>query len=197
MDPFVLLGISRDSSSERARQAWRDKARVCHPDAGGSDAAMQELNEALRLVLVELAVLNKQHRAMDDGTTQSETSHVERDGATQTREHIRQRSHWARTSRDVSSLTIDCLPVEAFEALLLASSWHGDVSIEESPYLLEIIMRDPFPCWVRFDVVPEAGASMVSITVATAAGERPVASEDVRDVFVDSLNQLNWEDIHS
>jgi len=194
MDPFAVLGVTPDVTPQAAREAWREKARILHPDVGGTDAAMQELNEALRLVL---AVLVARSDAPPTGVAQS--ANTSSSTGERKRDTSRQRKtvHWARTSRDVSSFTIDCLPVEAFEALMIASSWHGEISVDDAPYLLEIVMRDPYPCWIRFDIVPEAGASMVSITVATPSGVEPVSSEDVRDVFVDSLNQLNWEDIHS
>lgn len=188
MDPFAVLGVSRDVTVEIARTAWREKARTLHPDVGGSDAAMQELNEALRLVLIAVTP------ASDD--TQRPDNSQRSDNPRRSDKSHHRRFQWARTSRDVSSFTIDCLPVEAFEALFIASTWHGDVSVDEAPYLLETVMRDPYPCWIRFDIVPEAGASMVSITVATPTGSQPVSIEDIRDVFVDSLNQLNWEDIH-
>lgn len=195
MDPFAVLGVPSDATEVAVRLAWKEKARTCHPDAGGSDEAMQEINEALRQVLIAIAASSN----TDDGLRSAQrpsSSHddgVGREGS----KNAEEKTHWARTSRDVSSFTIDCLPVEAFEALLIAASWHGDISIDESPYLLEMVMRDPFSCWIRFDIVPEAGASMVSVSVATARGERPVSSEAIRDVFVDSLNTLNWEDISS
>lgn len=194
MNPFAVLGVAHTVTAEEARAVWREKARTLHPDVGGSDAAMQELNEALRLVLLALETKSE---VTDSRTTTSSDSDQRADTSRRSQDFHRPRTHWARTSRDVSSFTIDCLPVEAFEALLIASSWHGDVAVDDAPYVLETVMRDPFHCWIRFDIVPEAGASMVSITVATPKGSPPVASEDVRDVFVDSLNQLNWEDIHS
>ena len=194
MDPFVVLGVDPDVTPRVARAAWREKARTFHPDVGGSETAMQELNEALRLVLAALAAPSDEQRQQSNASdrTSSVTDETRRETSRQ-----RRTIHWARTSRDVSSFTIDCLPVEAFEALLIAASWHGEVSVDDAPYLLETVMRDPYSCWIRFDIVPEAGASMVSITVATPAGTQPISSEEVRDVFVDSLNQLDWEDIHS
>jgi len=195
MDPFVVLGVPRDVTADRARAAWREKARTRHPDVGGSDDAMQELNEALRLVLISLEVPSDNSHCLED-FERPDISERPNLSERKSNSHSR-RTHWARTSRDVSSFTIDCLPVEAFEALLIAASWHGDVSVDDAPYLLETVMREPYPCWIRFDIVPEAGASMVSITIATPSGSQSVSSEDVRDVFVDSLNQLNWEDIHS
>jgi hypothetical protein len=187
MDPFVTLGISADSSVDVIKDAWREKARVCHPDVGGTHEAMQQLNEALRLALLEVTSTAKSGMS-SSGKRTSSGDKISSDVKTVD-------TH--RLSRDVSSFTIDCLPVEAFEALLIASSWHGDVAIDESPYVLEMVVRDPFACWVRFDIVPEAGASMVSITVSAISGQRRVSAEEVRDLFVESVNQINWEELHT
>jgi hypothetical protein len=195
MDPFVTLGISADSSVDVIKDAWREKARVCHPDVGGTHEAMQQLNEALRLALLEVTSTAK---STSDVTAQSGmSSSGKRTSSGDKISSDVKTVDTHRLSRDVSSFTIDCLPVEAFEALLIASSWHGDVAIDESPYVLEMVVRDPFACWVRFDIVPEAGASMVSITVSAISGQRRVSAEEVRDLFVESVNQINWEELHT
>jgi hypothetical protein len=196
MDPFVTLGISADSSVDVIKDAWREKARVCHPDVGGTHEAMQQLNEALRLALLEVTSTAKSTSDVTAPSGETTWSTNRASSGEKMSSYVRTvDAH--RSSRDVSSFTIDCLPVEAFEALLIASSWHGDVAIDESPYVLEMVVRDPFSCWVRFDILPEAGASMVSITVSTIAGHRQVSAEEVRDLFVDSLNQINWEELHT
>lgn len=41
-----VLGVPRDADSNAIREAYRQKARECHPDTGGSDIAMAELNAA-------------------------------------------------------------------------------------------------------------------------------------------------------
>jgi hypothetical protein len=195
MDAFALLGIAESSSVEEIRAAWRLKARSCHPDVGGTVQEMQELNQALTVALSRAAspqsIQSHQDRTNDDSMHNQMSDEYVR------RRPVQKRSTWARVSRDVSSFTVDCLPVETHEALLLTAAWHGDVVLDESPYLLEAIVRDPYSCWVRFEILPEAGASTVSVSVATASGETPVASDDIRDLFVDSLNQLDWTEIRS
>lgn len=51
---WVVLGVSRDAGAEAINAAYKARARERHPDAGGSDAAMSELNgartEALKAV---------------------------------------------------------------------------------------------------------------------------------------------------
>jgi len=43
---WEVLGLFPGASREAVQQAYRDKARAAHPDAGGTDAAMAELNRA-------------------------------------------------------------------------------------------------------------------------------------------------------
>jgi curved DNA-binding protein CbpA len=50
-DPFLVLSVERGASADEIRRAWRERARTVHPDVGGTDAAMQELNEALQSAL--------------------------------------------------------------------------------------------------------------------------------------------------
>src|SRR4029079_8134359 len=52
------------------------------------------------------------------------------------------------------SFPIDLLPVEAFEALLVVTSWIGEVLVDDPPYVLEVHLTDPSPCWCRLDLVP-------------------------------------------
>lgn len=97
--------------------------------------------------------------------------------------------------RDHPSFTIEALPAEAFEALLVVASWMGDLIDDEPPYALELALTEPIGGWCRLDLVPDAGASTVSVSVAGAAGH-PVPSVDaVRDAFVDGLNQLDWSSL--
>ena len=64
----------------------------------------------------------------------------------------------------------------------------GEVLVDDPPYLLEVHLNDPSPCWCRLELLPEAGGTIVSLTVASD-GPGPSA-EAVRDVWVASLNAL-------
>lgn len=90
-----------------------------------------------------------------------------------------------RAEHDHPSFVIELLPAEAFEALLVATTWIGDVLVDEPPYLLEVHLHEPTPCWCRLELVPDAGASTVSLTV-----DGPVSAEAVRDLWIAVLNQL-------
>ncbi len=96
-----------------------------------------------------------------------------------------------RVQHDIPSFTIDALPAEAFEALLVVASWIGEVAVDDPPYLLEARLDDPVPCWCRLELVPDAGASTVSLTVAfDVPPSDGVDAETVRDTWVANLNRL-------
>jgi len=91
--------------------------------------------------------------------------------------------------RDDPSFVIEALPAEAYEALLVVASWIGEVLVDEPPYLLDVHLYEPGECWCRLELLPEAGASTVMLTVAGLEGVAP-AVEDVRDLWVANLNAL-------
>jgi hypothetical protein len=84
---------------------------------------------------------------------------------------------------------IEALPLEAFEALLVVATWMGEVLVDDPPYLLEAHLDDPAECWCRLELLPEAGASTVLLTVAGVEGIAPPV-EAVRDRWIENLNQL-------
>ena len=97
-------------------------------------------------------------------------------------------------AHDVASFTIEALPAEAFEALLIVGTWLGEVIVDEPPYQLDVALGEPFECWCRLDLVPDAGASTVALTLASLDG-RPVPDLDaVRDAWVANLNTLGRPD---
>ena len=169
-DPFAVLLIDKTASAQDIRRAWRERARTVHPDVGGSDAAMQELNEALRIAL-ELVGVTKVSKAVSPVLV--------------------------RRERDVSSFTVDVLPAECFEALLIVAGISGAISYEEPPYQLEFSLHDSdvtgaLNAWCRCDLVPEAGATTVSLLVGTEISAEGVSVEEVRDYLVANLNAIDW-----
>ena len=66
----------------------------------------------------------------------------------------------------------------------------GQVLVDDPPYLLEVHLDEPFACWCRLDVVPDAGGSTVSLTVAAVEGAGDQDVELVRDHWVDVINRL-------
>ena len=53
-DPFSLLGLTREASPTQVRLAFRDKARLAHPDGGGVSGTFHELTKARDAALIEL-----------------------------------------------------------------------------------------------------------------------------------------------
>jgi DnaJ-domain-containing protein 1 len=43
---WQVLGVSRDASPQTIKEAYRSKAKACHPDTGGDETLMAELNAA-------------------------------------------------------------------------------------------------------------------------------------------------------
>ena len=165
-----MLCIEREASADEIRQAWRKRARMVHPDVGGTDSAMQELNEALQSAL-ELVGAPVSPKAVPPVLV--------------------------RRERDVSSFTVDALPTECFEALLIVAGISGAISHDEPPYQLEFSLHDAEVAgalngWCRCDLVPEAGATTVSLLVGTAESSDGISVEEVRDYLVANLNAIEW-----
>jgi hypothetical protein len=170
-DPFFVLSVERGASADEIRRAWRERARIVHPDVGGTDAAMQELNEALHSALAYADVVS---------IVSVDTSPV-----------------LVRRERDVSSFSVDVLPAECFEALLIVAGISGAISHEEPPYQLEFSLHDSdvtgaLNGWCRCDLVPEAGATTVSLLVGTETSTEGISVEEVRDYLVANLNAIEW-----
>ncbi|MFT3854643.1 MAG: J domain-containing protein [Ilumatobacteraceae bacterium] len=191
-DPFEVLGLTWQATLDDVRAARRALALELHPDKGGDVVRMQEVNVAFeaavahltgRRPLVAPAPLPPSRRA--GGVIRRMPPPQRRGRVTSQRTYL---GH--RVQHDSPSFTIDALPAEAFEALLVVASWVGEVINDDPPYLLEVRLDEPVPCWCRLDVVPDAGASTVSITVVFDFLEPGIDAETVRDTWVASLNQL-------
>lgn len=179
-DPFAVLGLSRAATLTEVREARRRLAFERHPDHGGDLVSMQQLNAAFDACV---AHLTNRRRLPDPAATPDARPGR---GPAPRRRHVEQ---------DVPSFTIDALPAEAFEALLIVGSWIGEVLDDDPPYVLECRLGEPYACWCRLELVPDAGGSTVSLTVASLddrpeGREKPVSAELVRDLWVDQLNQL-------
>jgi len=99
---------------------------------------------------------------------------------------------WVGLARDAPSFTVEALPVETFEGLLIVTSWMGEVLDDDPPYRLDTHLYEPIECWCRLEVVPDAGASTVSLTVAGLDGAPTPDVIAVRDAWVANLNAVDW-----
>lgn len=181
-DPYAVLGVPRTAPADELRAARRRLAKDLHPDrSGGDERRMQELNIALDAAL---AVLDQP--APDPVAASPEPAPPRTPGPG----HDVPRRSGARYAHDIASFTIEALPAEAFEALVVATSWLGEVITDDPPYQLDVALGEPFDCWCRLDLVPDAGASTVSVTLAAPDGRAVPDLDAVRDAWVATLNRL-------
>lgn len=160
VDPWQTLGVRPNAPAVEVRAAYRALALRHHPDAGGSDEAMAELNRAYEIAIQGVGPAGPRLTSA------------------------------RRVQRDVASFTYDELPVVAFENLLVVAGILGDVAEEEPPYLLEFVIREAGGAWCRCELVPDAGSTTVSVTVATEDPAPLLGVETVRDLLVAELNAL-------
>jgi hypothetical protein len=172
-----LLGLADDALAEDVRAARRRIAKRRHPDVDGGDAeAMRRLNEAADIILEELGAV-----AESDVSAEARAPSTARQ---------RRPPSTGRFDNDVASFVIEALPVVAFEALYVVTSWIGEVVVDEAPSQLDVLVLDPLRCWCRLDLVPDAGATTVGLTIAALPDEPLPDIDDVRDLWVESLNRL-------
>ena len=187
-DPFAVLGVAPTAGEEELRAARRRLAKDLHPDHQGGDAVrMRELNLAFDAALAAVHAGPLPPPQPDPNPAAPGPF-----GAPE-RPDVYRRSGWQQ-AHDVASFTIEALPAEAFEALLVASAWLGEVIDDDPPYRLDVELGEPFDCWCRLELLPDAGASTVAVTLASRDG-RPVPDLDaVRDTWVATLNAIGRPD---
>lgn len=178
-DPFTRLGLAPDASAAQVRSARRELARSLHPDAGGDAVAMQEVNAA---AAEALRIIASPAPGGPGGPQPAPTSSPAGGGE----------ADWVGTTRDVPSFTIEALPVEAFEALLVAAAELGEIEDDDPPYELRTRLAEPLACWCQLDIVPDAGASTVSVSIAPTEGHPLPPLVEVRNAWIVALNALDW-----
>lgn len=189
-DPFEVLGIDRSASVAEIAAARRRLAFDAHPDRGGDGSWMTALNAAHDAAVAHATGVRPlpAREAPPAASSRQAASTSPRQAGSSRREAGDRGGWWVE--HDSPSFTIDALPVEAFEALVVVASWIGEVINDDPPYVLDVHLAEPGECWCRLELVPDAGSSTVSISVAAGAdGDRPTA-EEVRDTWVAQLNAL-------
>jgi hypothetical protein len=176
-DPFAVLGLAPGADADAVRSARRRLAMELHPDHGGDAARMRALNEAYEEAMARLGA---PAAAAPAPATPARPAPADRP-----REGPRHRT----VERDEPSFVVEALPAEAFEALLIVATWMGEVLVDDPPYLMEAHLLEPAECWCRLELLSEAGATTVMLTVAGVEGVAPPI-EAVRDQWVSNLNLL-------
>lgn len=194
-DPFAELGLGSDATADDVRRARRDLAKHLHPDAGGDPARMQRVNAAAAAALRSIAAgpgrgTGSGRDAEGTGSARDATdppAPAAAGGATSDPEPDGRRI-------DAPSFTVEALPVETFEGLLLAGAVLGEIVDDDPPYEMTVLLGRPLECWCRLSVVPDAGASTVSIAVAPSDPSAGAPALDaVRDAWIAELNRLDWD----
>ena len=173
-DDWSILGLDPGSSRHQIIEARRRLSLIHHPDRGGSAEQMARINRAADDLLSLISTKNE---------TSSSSDSIQSHDA----------SGKSVITVDRPSFTIDVLPVEAFEYVLLAAVTLGEVVDDDPPYFLDTIVRgwpmSGIDTLCRFELVPDAGATTVSI-VAVGNVSNIIDIENLRDLFVREINDL-------
>jgi len=176
--PHVILGVSADATADEILTARRELARTHHPDAGGDADDMQRINEATELALARLTE--------GIGETPAEQA------ASVPHGYRVNEPGWIGETRDMPSFTVEALPVETFEALLIVGAELGEIVDDDPPYELRTLLQSPLHCWCQLDLVPDADGSTVGVSIAPVEEHPLPRLVDVRNAWITALNGLDW-----
>ena len=193
-DPFQVLGLDRTATADDLRRQRRHLALLCHPDLGGDPAHMSAINSAFDAAMASVADIGQPERiaaqpSAHPAPPSSPTAHNQ--GVATPSRTTRP---WRNYEHDPASFVVHCPPVDAFEALSVALCWFGDVVDDDPPYRLVALLSEPSACWCRLDLVADAGATTVDLTVAPSEGD-PVAptADEIRDLLVGAINEMGGQ----
>ena len=188
--PFARLGLPDDADADAVRDARRRLAKQHHPDRGGDAGRMRSVNAAAAEALRSIdARSTEPHAGATTGTTPRGR------GPDEPRSEVARAAGeppWSGLAHDTPSFTVEALPVEVFEAILVAAAVLGEVLDDDPPYRLETRLDEPLACWCQLDVVPDAGASTVSLVIAPLPEQGRPDVLAVRDAWIRELNALDW-----
>jgi hypothetical protein len=85
---------------------------------------------------------------------------------------------------------VDALPAETCELLIVVCRILGEVLAVDEPYRLEAYLDAPCCCFCVFSLVPQAGGSIVTMSVDTADAPPGPSVDVVRDAVVEELMRL-------
>jgi hypothetical protein len=166
---------------DEARAARRRLAKQLHPDLHGARSAAERAELARRMTQVNLAVA-----ALEDDPSPDTPATPDPPGKQKAPVHPPARP------LEGDSLTVEALPAVAFEALFLVAYGLGEILVADEPYLMELYLSEPAPCFCRLALVPVAGGSNVTVEVEPAEDDEPPPVEAVRDLLVAELDRLAY-----
>ena len=94
------------------------------------------------------------------------------------------------TAVDDLSFSIEQLPVDAFQSVLIVASFLGDPWVIDEPYELMARLDPPLSCRCRIDIAPEAGGSLVTLTLQPLKRFEFPDPTAVRNAFIAELDAL-------
>lgn len=193
-DPFAVLGLAPGASLEQVRAARRRLAKEAHPDHGGDEARMREINAAFDAAVK--AVL-RPPPASASATPSPPSKHPPPPPRPPRRRPPAAPQSGPRRIRvveqDIASFVIPMVPSDAFAVLDLATRALGDAIDHEPSHWMEAHLYEPGECWCRLDLLPEGGSTQVAVTIAHVEGTPwpPPDVDAVRDVWIDALSHLS------
>lgn len=191
-DPFAVLGLAPGASLEQVRAARRRLAKEAHPDHGGDEARMREINAAFDAAVK--AVL-RPSPAPAPSSAPGPAPPPTRPAAPRRRPAAARQPGPRRirvVEQDIASFVIPMVPADAFEVLDLATRTLGDAIDHEPSHWIEAHLYEPGECWCRLDLLPEGSATQVAVTIAHVEGTPwpPPGVDAVRDAWIDALSHL-------
>ena len=162
-DPRSVLGVAPDASWAEIRAAYRRLAKELHPDTGGDPRRRAEVNGAFQQL--------RAAEAAPVADPEPEPSPV-------------------ATAVDELSFSIEQLPVDAFQSVLIVASFLGDPWVIDEPYQLVARLDPPLSCRCMIEIAPEAGGSLVTLTLHPLPRFPFPDPEAVRDAFISELEAL-------
>jgi len=187
-DPFHVLGLPVTATLAEVRAARRRLAQLLHPDVGGDEGRMREVNQAFDQAVRRL--LGRPDRSDPPAPTAASPpparSAAPRPAPAADPPRVVRTGPWIQY--DEPSFTIDVRPGDAFVALARVAVGIGEILADDPPYVLEVLLRQPSLCWCRLELLAEGGGTTVMLTVAGVQHRAPPVVEDVRDVWVAALN---------
>ena len=165
-----MLGVGPDATDSELRRARRRLAKALHPDLH-DEATRADAERRMALVNRAYDELRRTSAPLSSGPGADPAGQDPAGG-------------WAE-----AAFAIEALPVDAFEATLLAAVDLGDVIRAEEPYLLAVLLDHPGPCQCLLELVPDAGGTTVTIELAPRHFGTPPTPAQVRDALVAEIRR--------